>query len=219
MGLGDTRRHALPTAPERCVNAVEPITLSTERLLLRPLRPTDTDAVLAACQDPEIPRWTPVPSPYTLAHAVAFIDRNPEGWRNNTEYNFGVFTRESASGDGVLVGSMGLVNLGNLGAPGRQAELGYWTAREHRGKGYTAEAGREVCRWAFERLGVQRMEWIADAGNEGSRGVARKIGFVMEGTQRARIVHRGARKDAWTGALLPSDFGLESLTPYEPYTG
>lgn len=198
-------------------SAIEPVTLTTERLLLRALEPADTDAVHAACQDPEIPRWTTVPAPYTHDHAVEFVQRTaPAAWRDDAGYDFGVFTRE---GGETLVGMVGLVRLAQLGAPQRQAELGYWTVREHRGKGYTAEAGLALCRWAFERLGVERVEWCAEAGNEGSRAVARRIGFVMEGTARARLVQRGTRRDAWTASLLPSDLGLESATAYLPHAG
>jgi RimJ/RimL family protein N-acetyltransferase len=193
---------------------MQSVTLTTDRLYLRELEPGDIDAVHAACQDPEIPRWTNVPSPYTREHAEEFVGQiSPQGWRDDTLYNFGVFTREG----GALVSSMGLVRLGQLAAPVRQAELGYWTAKEQRGKGYTVEAGRAVCRWAFESLGVERLEWYADAGNEGSRAVALRLGFVMEGTQRAKISVRGIRRDAWTGSLLPSDLGLASATPYLPY--
>lgn len=193
---------------------MEPVTLTTDRLYLRTLEPADTDAVLIACQDPEIPRWTSVPSPYTRTHAMDFVERvSPAGWRDDSLYGFGVFTRESDT----MVGTIALVRLGQLAAPVRQAELGYWTVKEHRGRGYTAEAGLAVCRWAFEHVGVERMEWYAEAGNEGSRAVALRIGFVMEGTVRAKIVQRGSRRDAWTGALLPSDLGLGSETPYLPY--
>jgi RimJ/RimL family protein N-acetyltransferase len=193
---------------------MEPLTLTTGRLLLRPLESPDVDAVLAACQDPEIPRWTTVPSPYTRAHAIDFVERvSPQGWRDDTLYNFGVFTLDS----GALVGSMGLVGLAQLGAPGRQAELGYWTAKEQRGNGYAAEAGRAVCDWAITALGVERLEWFAEAGNNGSRAVALRIGFVMEGTVRSKIVQHGTRRDAWSASLLPSDQGRESATAYLPH--
>jgi RimJ/RimL family protein N-acetyltransferase len=193
---------------------MEPITLTTDRLLLRPLGPDDADAVHAACQDPEIPRWTSVPTPYTREHAVDFVGRaTVEGWRDDTLYNFGAFTRDT----GTLVSSIGLVRLAKLGAPDHQAELGFWTVKEQRGKGYTAEAGRAVCDWAFESLRVERIEWYAEAGNEGSRGVARKLGFVMEGTIRSKIVHEGTRRDSWSGSLLPSDWNRQTATAYLPY--
>ncbi|MEE1928066.1 GNAT family N-acetyltransferase [Streptomyces sp. TRM 70351] len=191
---------------------MDPVTLTTGRLLLRALEPRDADAVLAACQDPEIPRWTSVPDPYEREHAEDFVHNvSPAGWRDNTLYNFGVFT---LAGD--LAGSVGLVQLDRLHTAERQAELGYWTAREHRGHGYTVEAARAVVDWAFTALGVERLEWCAHVGNEASRAVAVRLGFVMEGVQRARILHRGTRQDAWTAALLPSDWGRRSLTPYLP---
>ncbi|MDX3078265.1 GNAT family N-acetyltransferase [Streptomyces sp. NPDC088354] len=195
---------------------MEPITLTTEHLLLRPFGPDDADAVLAACQDPEIPRWTSVPSPYTREHAEDFVGRIcTEGWRDDLVYNFAVVTR----GEGRLVGAMGLVRLERLHSAERQAELGYWTAKEHRGRGLTAEAAAAVVRWALTDLGVERLEWYAEAGNHGSRAVALKAGFRMEGTLRARIVHQGTRRDAWTGSLLPSDLGRGGATAYLPYPG
>ncbi|GGN64391.1 acetyltransferase [Streptomyces kronopolitis] len=213
---------------------MKPVTLTTERLVLRPFEPSDAPAVHAACQEPDIPRWTSVPSPYGVEDAERFVGTVvPEGWRDDTTYNFAVVTRA----DGSLVGAMGLVRLARLRTPERQAELGYWTAREHRGRGYTVEAARAVLRWAFRDLGVERMEWHAEAGNEGSRAVARRLGFHMEGTLRAQLVREGIRRDVWIGSLLPSDppggpgaagvagvagvagAGRPDATPYLPYPG
>ncbi|UNO41717.1 GNAT family N-acetyltransferase [Streptomyces sp. MST-110588] len=195
---------------------MEPVTLTTERLVLRPFGPGDAAAVHAACQDPDIPRWTSVPSPYGLGDAVDFVGRScPEGWRADTGYAFAMISKA----DGALTGCMALLRLALLHAPERQAELGYWTVKEHRGRGYTVEAAREIVRWAFTGLGVERLEWFAEAGNEGSRAVALKVGFQMEGTARAKIPHQGTRRDAWCASLLPSDLGLGSATPYLPYPG
>ncbi|MFE2230738.1 GNAT family N-acetyltransferase [Streptomyces kronopolitis] len=213
---------------------MKPVTLTTERLVLRPFEPSDAPAVHAACQEPDIPRWTSVPSPYGVEDAERFVGTVvPEGWRDDTTYNFAVVSRA----DGSFVGAMGLVRLARLRTPERQAELGYWTAREHRGRGYTVEAARAVLRWAFRDLGVERMEWHAEAGNDGSRAVARRLGFHMEGTLRAQLVREGIRRDVWIGSLLPSDppggpgaagaagvagvagAGRPDATPYLPYPG
>lgn len=191
---------------------MEPITLRTDRLLLRPFAAQDVAAVAAACDDPDIQRFVPVPEPYPLQDAEEFVHvTSPAGWRDDTAYNFGVFTH-----GGELVGSMGLTRLAHLRTAERQAELGFWTARDRRRKGYTAEAGRAVADWAFTSLGVERLEWVAQVENAGSRAVALRIGFVEEGIQRARIVHRGTRRDARVAALLPSDWGRRLETPYLP---
>jgi RimJ/RimL family protein N-acetyltransferase len=192
---------------------MKPITLTTARLLLRPFESRDVDAVVAACQDPEIRRFTTVPDPYERKHAEEFVCVNcPAGWQTDTAYNFGVFAKE----DGALVGSMGLVRADRLQTVDRRAEIGYWTAKERRGQGYTVESGRALIDWAFTRLGAERLDWLAEVGNEGSRAVARRLGFVAEGVQRARIVQRGTRRDAWVAGLLPSDWGRSSETPYLP---
>ncbi|MER7990169.1 GNAT family protein [Streptomyces noursei] len=203
-----------------------PVTLTTDRLLLRPFEPSDVPAVHNACQDPDIPRWTAVPSPYGLADAERFVGAiAPDGWRDDTGYTFAVVARA----DGTLVGSMALLRLDQLRTTERQAELGYWTAKAQRGKGYTTEAAGTVARWAFRELGVERLEWLAEAGNEGSWAVARKVGFQREGTLRAKLVHEGTRRDLWIGSLLPSDLPREPApagatalplpdpTPYLPH--
>ncbi|MBM4795606.1 GNAT family N-acetyltransferase [Streptomyces sioyaensis] len=207
---------------------MKPVTLTTERLVLRPFDAADAPAVYAACQEPDIPRWTTVPSPYRQEDAEQFAGTVvPEGWRQDTAYHFAVVTRA----EGALVGAMGLVRLDRLRTPERQAELGYWTAKEQRGRGYTVEAARAVLRWAFGDLGVERMEWLAEAGNEGSRAVARRLGFRMEGTLRAKLPREGTRRDVWIGSLLPSDLpgahgpsgaagtGVPESSPYLPYPG
>lgn len=207
---------------------MEPVTLTTERLVLRPFAPGDAAAVYAACQEPDIPRWTSVPSPYRYEDAEFFVGHaTRDGWRDDTSYPFAVLTRDG----GALVGAMGLVRLSQLRTPERQAELGYWTAKEQRGKGYTAEAALAVARWAFHALGVERLEWLAEAGNHGSWAVARKIGFQREGTLRAKLLHDGTRRDVWIGSLLPSDLPGDrtgtsapespdvTATPYLPYPG
>lgn len=192
---------------------MEPVILATKRLVLRPLAPSDAAAVHRACQDPDIQRWTSVPSPYTREHAEAFVGEIcPAGWRDEQLLNFGSFTRD---GD-VLVSSIGL-HTAKLGDDGT-AEIGYWTAPEHRRLGYTAEAAVAVARWAFLGLGVQRLEWLAEVGNVASRAVAVKAGFTIEGLLRSRIVQRATRRDAWIGSLLASDLGLpEEPLPYLPH--
>ncbi|MDQ0787335.1 GNAT family N-acetyltransferase [Streptomyces sp. B3I8] len=186
---------------------MEPVTLTTERLVLRPVGPEDTDAVYEAAQDPDIQRWTTVPSPYLREHAEGFVGGlAPGGWADDTMFTFGVFL---PSGD--LVGVLSQTMRG----PG-VAEVGFWAAKEHRGRGYLTEAVLAACRWAFLRLSVDRVEWRAEVGNAASLAVARRAGFTLEGTSRAGILNQGVRRDCWTASLLPSDLGLPSKTPYLP---
>ncbi len=187
---------------------MDPVTLTSDRLVLRPLTPHDTDAVYTAAQDPDIRRWTTIPSPYHLEHARTFIEQQaPDGWATSTLYTFGVFLP-----DDTLTGLLSLT----VRSPGT-VEIGYWTAKEHRGNGYTTEATRTAAHWAFTRLAVDRVEWRAEAGNTASRAVAENAGFRLEGTLRSALTNKGTRTDAWIASLLPRDLGLPSPTPYRPH--
>ncbi len=78
------------------------------------------------------------------------------------------------------------------------------------------EIVRALAHWAFTGLGCTRLVWRAEVGNAGSRAVAERVGFVVEGVQRAGLPNKGTLRDGWVGALLPSDFGLPSPLPYLP---
>lgn len=188
---------------------MEPITLTTERLLLRPFGPQDTYRVHAACQDPDIQRWTVIPSPYRLTDAELFTTKlAPAGWQDDSAYGFALVLREA----GTLVGALGIDRRSRPGT----YEVGYWSTKEHRGRGYVTEAVLGSARWAFASLGADRLEWRAEIGNLASRAVALRAGFRLEGEQRSGLLNKGVRRDAWTAALLPSDLGLAGTHPYVP---
>ncbi len=186
------------------------VTLTTDRLTLRPLGPQDIDSVYAACQDPEVSRWTTVPVPYRREDAEMFAGTiAPEAWATGKEYCFAVLDRQ-----GQLVAVTGLMDrIGNA------REIGFWAVKEHRGQGYMTEAVRAVTRWGFEALRVDRIEWKAEVGNHASRAVAEKAGFRLEGTLRSSLLNKGTRTDCWVASLLPGDLGLPSQDPYVPSEG
>ncbi|CAL9437222.1 hypothetical protein SUDANB58_02173 [Streptomyces sp. enrichment culture] len=186
---------------------MDPVTLTTGRLLLRTVGPQDAEAVYAACQNPAIQRWTTIPSPYLREHARLLTERlAPDGWANGSVFTFGAFLPR---------GELAAVLSVTMHPPGA-GEIGFWGVREHRGHGYVTEGVRAVCHWAFTRLAIDRVEWRAEAGNTASRAVARRAGFTLEGTLRSAIDNKGVRRDCWVGSLLPCDLGLPSTVPYVP---
>jgi RimJ/RimL family protein N-acetyltransferase len=159
---------------------------------LRPWREDDIPALHAACQDPEIQRWIPlIPRPYTLKDARAFV----AGMVELGPHQFAI------EEDGRLVGSIGMrVNDGGTG------HVGYWCAREVRGRGIVTGALREICRYGFDELGVARLELITDPDNTASQRVAEKVGFTREGVLRSHLLHPdGRRRDSVMFSLLPGE--------------
>ena len=184
---------------------MEEVELADDRLYVRPWRLGDAAAVYEACQDPEIQRWTSVPSPYQREHAESYVGEiGPTAWRSGTGAIFGVFDLVS----GRLLAATGVHHISERDVPaGGRAELGYWCAAWARGKGVMTDASRLVCEWAFADpaaggLGLARIDWYAEVGNLASRRVAEKLGFTIEGMLRQRIVHRSQRADAWAAGLL-----------------
>jgi RimJ/RimL family protein N-acetyltransferase len=177
---------------------MDPVELSDDRLLLRlPVR-TDVDDITLACQDPELQRWIPVPVPYERVHGEQWVDDTRSSWRADRELRWVIVAR-----DGSLRGPVGAIGLHARDATMR--EVGFWMAPWARGRGIMTDAVRLACRWGFDELGLGRIEWWANVGNHASRRVAQKVGFTMEGTVRARLLHRGERVDGWCGGLLPGE--------------
>ncbi|WP_245985243.1 GNAT family N-acetyltransferase [Streptomyces tateyamensis] len=176
---------------------LNPAVLETDRLLLRPPGPADVAPIFEICQDPEIQRWTVVPSPYRQADAEFFVHTlAADGWRTGRYPSWCVIEKAT----GALVGTQSLAHRG----PG-SAEVGYWAAPAARGKGFTIEALRAVCRWGVAERGLRRLEWTAYVGNEPSRALARRAGFTMEGTLRSYAAQRGQWRDVWMGSLLAEE--------------
>jgi len=172
--------------------------LSDGFVALRAFTRDDADAVVAACQDPEIPRWTVVPSPYAKIDALDWIESH-DGLRAAAHaMPFAVVDAET----GVLVGSMG---IHDIDWRSRTGEVGYWVAKEMRGLGIATRALRLVSTYAFVELGLMRLILLADVRNEPSQAVARKAGYVQEGVLRSARELKGVRANMALFSLLPTD--------------
>lgn len=176
---------------------MEPVTLQTERLVLSIPTEADVDAIADACQDPAIPRYVPVPSPYVRQDAVGFVALTQKWWAAGSDLVWAI-----RAGDEFC----GVVGLHRLAGQSGSGEIGYWLSPGSRGHGYLTEASRAVIDWAFsEPLDLARIEWRAVAGNVPSARVARALGFRYEGLLRQSATTPRTRDDAWIAGLLPDD--------------
>jgi RimJ/RimL family protein N-acetyltransferase len=169
--------------------------LGDDVVTLRPWSLDDVDAVTKACQDPDVARWTTVPTPYTEADAIAYLRAVIDPGLEH-QLNFAVVRRD----DGEVVGSLTLTIV-----KPQVAEVGYWTAAEVRGRGYMPRAVRLLARWAFAELGLPRLQLGTFPGNRSSERVAEKLGFVSEGVLRSYMDQRGERRDVRMWSLLPGE--------------
>jgi len=173
--------------------------IRSQRLVLDEVRPSDVTDVFTACQDDELQRWVPLPSPYERTDAEFFT--GPYASDAATSTAFGLWAIRLAESP-TLIGAIEL-RFEPLGS----ATVGFWLARPHRGRGVMTEALQTLVEFAFDPEGfdLDRMHWQAVAHNVASAIVARRNGFRFEGVSRLGIVHRGRRIDAWEATLLRAD--------------
>jgi RimJ/RimL family protein N-acetyltransferase/nitrite reductase/ring-hydroxylating ferredoxin subunit len=151
--------------------------LSDGVVTLRPLRPDDVPAIVAACQDPEIRRWIPmIPIPYADTDGRSYVLMTLQAWHDGTSAEFAI---ADAATD-RLIGSIGIRRDPNP----RRHSIGYWVGPEARHRGVATRALRLVTRWGFEALGIERLSLWTLPGNSTSQAVAERAGFRYEGMVR-----------------------------------
>ena len=94
------------------------------------------------------------------------------------------------------------------------AQFGYWLAPGARGRGYATRAVILLTRWLFE-LGAARAFLTIVAGNDASVAVARRAGFVHEGTMREHGAWKGARCDVLWFSALPREWLMRGKEPVD----
>lgn len=105
--------------------------------------------------------------------------------------------------DGTLCGA---IRLKDIDAADRKAKIGYYIARQFSGRGIVTSAVRAVLAHCFGQLKLNRIELRCAAGNEPSKRVAERLGFVREGVLRQEEYLNGAFVDQYVYGLLSIDF-------------
>ena len=148
--------------------------LRTERLLLRPWRPGDTDAMAAINRDPEVARYLnrPVDPDAFMDFAIAHRER----------HGFGFWALESREPDtaGALLGFAGASYPDYIPELAGRPELGWRLARPAWGRGLASEATRAAREDALTRLGLHDLIAVIHPDNERSRRLAHRLGMDVE---------------------------------------
>lgn len=163
------------------------MTLTTERLTLRPFREDDAEALYAYCKDEDVGRnagWKPHESLMESSDILHFA-----------------FLRQSTvwaverKADRRLIGSIGLVtdsarHYGSARSLGYSLGVAYW------GQGYMTEAVRTVVRFGFRQMGLDLISATCYPDNPASARVLEKCAFLLEGVRhRADLLYNGQVKD------------------------
>lgn len=159
-----------------------PPRLVGRRVALRPMREADVPRIVEGCRDPQAQHWlSSLPTPYAEQDARDHLARVQLAQADGSLLQWAVVDPESDA----IVGNVGFPRMrrGN-------AEVGYWTHPDARGRGVMTEAVSLAARHAFAPaadggLGINRLFLRAAAGNVASQQVARANGFAEYGRERA----------------------------------
>jgi ribosomal-protein-alanine N-acetyltransferase len=170
-----------------------PLRIETARLVLRPWELGDVDAIWSTVSDPTFPIHMTWAAHTDRAQTVAFVELHQRLLAEQKSIGWAI-TR-----DGVVVGCISLDGIRWTMNAARvdQANLGFWTARDHWRQGYMTEAVEAVLGFAFGPLGLHKVYVAHVEGNEGSRRVIEKVGFRPVG----RLEEEHYRDGRWWSGM------------------
>jgi ribosomal-protein-serine acetyltransferase len=171
-----------------------------EGVRLRPFRPGDAAAVLEAVVESGagLSRYETWAHPgFTLQDAEEYV-----GWWIKSR---GTGAAHYFAIEGPAGRFLGACGLSGIDRAHRCAGVGFWVRSSASGRGVASEAARLVVEFAFEHLGLERVEVMAAVDNAASRRVAEKIGAQREGVLRRRLVLQGEPTDVVLYAVVRGD--------------
>ncbi|MEU8684414.1 GNAT family N-acetyltransferase [Streptomyces sp. NPDC048611] len=182
------------------------ISISTDRLVLRPFEEADVPSLTAMMNDELVASWTAIPQPYTEDAARAWTT---EGAPAERAAGHGI---DFAVTEFLTQRLVGVVQLRNTDWRIRSSEINYVVASWARGEGYASEASLAVAHWLFHHQKFERIELRTAADNTASQQVAQKIGCISEGVLRNAFIARSRTEDGgW--ADIRTDLIVWSLLP------
>jgi ribosomal-protein-alanine N-acetyltransferase len=184
-----------------------PLELAGQRVKLRTLTEQDYDAwfeVRSRCRQWLVP-WEPRPkgSPMPAEDRHSFATRCAIRERERqlgTGYGFGVFA------DGYFAGEVTLSSIQR--GPFQSAFIGYWVDQARAGQGLVPEAVVVTLQFAFESLGLHRVEISIIPRNQSSRRVVEKLGIRMEGVAERFLEIDGNWEDHARYAITSEEWVL-----------
>ncbi|EAY71781.1 GCN5-related N-acetyltransferase [Burkholderia dolosa AU0158] len=176
----------------------EPVTLTTPRLVLRPLRDEDAQALFAIWSDADAARYLPFLPMTCLDQARNRVTRKLRTSANGEDLICALELRTT----GEVLGDCALFYADEQC---RRAEIGFSLQRNHWGGGYMSEAASALIEHAFGTLNLRRIEADIDPRNVALARLLERLGFIREGLLRERWIVGDDVSDSALYGLLKSD--------------
>lgn len=180
----------------------EPI-LQTERLILRPIVPTDAPEIEKLAGAREVADGTlTIPHPYPAGAAQQWMLAHAADHERNGSIVLAITRRDG----GRVCGTIGL----HVDPNHHRAELGYWIGVPYWNRGYVTEAAGAVMQYGFSALGLRRIFAMHYSNNTASGRVLRKLGMRHEGRLRQHIHKWDEYRDLEVYGILADEWDTET---------
>jgi RimJ/RimL family protein N-acetyltransferase len=172
------------------------VNIATGRLTLRPFTLRDTDRIRSIVKSGV--RFLPPGAPAKTSGIAQWLSHGVHELRRSGQ---GVHLAMTDA-EGLIVGA---ISLFKTSWSAGTTEVGYGVHPYYRGRGFATEAVRGLTRWAFETVGLRRIDLTANLDNLASLRVAHKAGFTWEGVLRDAVMEVDGPHDLVIFGLLRDD--------------
>ena len=174
------------------------VVIETERLILRQWNMNDLDDIVEGLNNINVTKWLAgAPFPYTIEDAKHFVQKTID----NDLYNFAIVLKSENK-------AIGGTQLTNVNSAYGTAGGGIWISEKYQGFGYGTEAFSARIKYAFEVLGLRRLDNGYFKENEKSHKMQLSLGYKDEGIRRKCFVSKATGKieDEYLTGLLKEEF-------------
>jgi RimJ/RimL family protein N-acetyltransferase len=176
--------------------------IETKRLLVRCYNPSDAPLLAESITEnvEHLRPWMPWVhnEPEPIEEKVARLKRFRGLFDLGQNFVYGIFNPENTK----LLGGTGLHP--RLGP--EELEIGYWVHKDCVNQGLVTESTAALIKVAFELIHIHRLEIHCDPANAASAAIPRKLGFLHEGTLRAKTRFLDGWSDSMVWGLLETEY-------------
>lgn len=175
--------------------------LETERLKLIEITPNHVESIFKILSLDEVTRYYGTDTFRSIEEAKKLIDIFQKNFYEKRSMRWGIVLKENNK----FIGTLGLNGLQHKN---KKAEIGYEIHPSYWRKGYTSEAIKEVLRYSYQELGLNRIGAVVYLENEASSNLLEKLGFKKEGELRDYLFQNSSYHTINMFSLLKREWEL-----------
>ena len=178
-----------------------------EDLLIRTYTPDDAAELFSAIDGSRkhLQPWLNwVGSTTKPEHSLQFIQNSLEQLRMQEGLALGIFYKGSIAGG---------IGMHEWDQNTRRAQVGYWLAQGHEGKGLVHRSLNKFAAHLFEKIGLNKIEVRFAPANKRSARVAERLGCQVEGVIRQCIMRNGVQDDVVVAGILKHEWKAKQNQP------